>query len=388
VIAAILTQEPPPLATDLSPMPETLRQIVARALVKDKEARYQTAAEMLTDLKTLKGQMEFGLQSQPAESQARGVAMKTSAHLFIDTGESRLDPTTDAALVRPTSGASAITAFVRPRKRALMLVALLVVTAIALAAYLLIRRSRSTDQAPPFATFKVSRMTTTGRASFAAISPDGKYAVHVMGSAGQPSLWLRHIATGSDKEILPAVQGMLSGLRFSKDGSYIYYDQLGKTEVTLYRVPVLGGIPQKLVSDIDTAVSFSPDGARMAYVRGLPLENQAALIIANADGSNEQRLAMLPIQLVYPTLAQSMMQTWGPAWSPDGEALTYLITREGVTNIWAQPVDGSSAKPVTEFKSDLIFFYDWSRDGKKLAYARGLVTNDAVLITDAKAAAR
>jgi Tol biopolymer transport system component len=71
-------------------------------------------------------------------------------------------------------------------------------------------------------------------------------------------------------------------------------------------------------------------------------------------------------------------------WSADGQALTYLDTRAGVTNIWAMPLDGRGARAVTDFKSDLIFYYEWSRDGKRLAYARGLVTDDAVLITNSR----
>jgi Tol biopolymer transport system component len=71
-------------------------------------------------------------------------------------------------------------------------------------------------------------------------------------------------------------------------------------------------------------------------------------------------------------------------WTADGQALTYLDTRAGVTNIWMLPLDGSAARAVTDFKSDLIFYYDWSRDGKRLAYARGLVTDDAVLITNSR----
>jgi acylaminoacyl-peptidase len=71
-------------------------------------------------------------------------------------------------------------------------------------------------------------------------------------------------------------------------------------------------------------------------------------------------------------------------WTADGQALTYLDTRAGVTNIWMLPLDGGAARAVTDFKSDLIFYYDWSRDGKRLAFARGLVTDDAVLITNSR----
>ena len=66
----------------------------------------------------------------------------------------------------------------------------------------------------------------------------------------------------------------------------------------------------------------------------------------------------------------------------DGGAFTYLETKAGVSNIWSQPVDGSPAKQLTNFKSDLIFFYSWSPDGKKLALARGKKISDVVLIRD------
>lgn len=71
-------------------------------------------------------------------------------------------------------------------------------------------------------------------------------------------------------------------------------------------------------------------------------------------------------------------------WSSNGRELTYIATRAGVSNIWSQPVDGGPAKQLTDFKSNLIFFFDWSRDGKQLALARGSVTSDVVLINEIK----
>ena len=77
--------------------------------------------------------------------------------------------------------------------------------------------------AKPFGQMKVTKLTTTGTASQAAISPDGKYVVHVTGGAGKQSLLLRHIATGSDKEIVAANGNNFSWLTFSPDGSYVLY---------------------------------------------------------------------------------------------------------------------------------------------------------------------
>src|SRR5207247_625726 len=69
-------------------------------------------------------------------------------------------------------------------------------------------------------------------------------------------------------------------------------------------------------------------------------------------------------------------------WSADGGAVLYVADRDGVSNIWSQPIDGAAPRQLTDFKSDRISFFDWSRDGKWLAVSRGTQTNDAALIRD------
>jgi Tol biopolymer transport system component len=60
----------------------------------------------------------------------------------------------------------------------------------------------------------------------------------------------------------------------------------------------------------------------------------------------------------------------------------YAERRAGVSNVWSQPIDGSAAKQLTNFKADQVFGFDVSRDGKSLVLARGTVSNDVVLIAD------
>jgi serine/threonine protein kinase len=71
-----------------------------------------------------------------------------------------------------------------------------------------------------------------------------------------------------------------------------------------------------------------------------------------------------------------------PALSTDGRAIVYGITRYGVTNLWAQPIDGSAPKQLTNSISDRIFDFDFSRDGKRIAFSHGTVTNDVILISN------
>jgi Tol biopolymer transport system component len=71
-------------------------------------------------------------------------------------------------------------------------------------------------------------------------------------------------------------------------------------------------------------------------------------------------------------------------WSTDGRALTYIDNRGGVSNIWSQPLDGGKPAQLTDFKSDQILTFDWSRDGHRLACVRGLMSSDVILISDLK----
>ena len=72
----------------------------------------------------------------------------------------------------------------------------------------------------------------------------------------------------------------------------------------------------------------------------------------------------------------------GWSFSPDSRAIVYGDTRGGVANLWRMPLDGSPAKQITDFNSDLIDFFAYSRDGKQLALSRGSTIRDALMITD------
>ena len=74
----------------------------------------------------------------------------------------------------------------------------------------------------------ITKLTDSGKAFTAAISPDGKYVVHVVSDAGLQSLWIRHIATNSNTQITPPTESRYSGLTFSPDGNYIYFTRNDK----------------------------------------------------------------------------------------------------------------------------------------------------------------
>jgi Tol biopolymer transport system component len=159
------------------------------------------------------------------------------------------------------------------------------------------------------------RLTTTGHAALAAISPDGRYVAHVKNDPGSPSLWVRQTATTSDVEIVKGGPVRYAGVSWSPDGNHVYYvtyEQAGGLG-TLYSIPALGGTPQKVLDDVDSRIEFSPDRTQFAFARGYPAEGTAFVMLANADGSNLRKLAQLekPDQFL---LA-------GTAWSADGKTI-------------------------------------------------------------------
>ncbi|MEP6637134.1 MAG: hypothetical protein ABJB97_10450, partial [Acidobacteriota bacterium] len=83
-----------------------------------------------------------------------------------------------------------------------------------------------------------------------------------------------------------------------------------------------------------------------------------------------------------PILAEEVSLVPPPRWTTDGRALTYVVTSAGVSNIWLQPIDGVAPRQLTTFKADRIFSFEWSRDGKQLLVARGMVASDVVLISN------
>ena len=286
IISSILKDNPPSV-TDLNPrLPADLARIIRRCLAKDPGRRYQTATDLRNDLEDLKQEVD--------------------------------------------SGVSAITA--RPAARPWLSTRWVPLAAIALALiaaatwYVVAGKSRSKAPAT-FAIDHFDRLTTTGTVSLAAISPDGKYVVHVKGTQGDPSLWVRQTATTSDVQIVAPAPVIYDGVGFSPDGNYVYYNTYprpGGGMATLYRVPVLGGTPSIVLADVDSVIAFSPDARSFAFTRGVPSKGTTGMLIANADGTGVRELATLA--------APARFQLDSPAWSPDGRTLLAIATKGAVTS--------------------------------------------------------
>jgi Tol biopolymer transport system component len=116
-------------------------------------------------------------------------------------------------------------------------------------------------------------------------------------------------------ELLPASDAVYEGLAFSPDGSSIYYvinDSL-QNKQTLYRLPVLGGVPVRLREGISSFFAIAPDNKRVAFVRSDADAKTRNIVISDLDGGNESVALTLPVHRELMPLSLS--------WSPDGSTI-------------------------------------------------------------------
>jgi eukaryotic-like serine/threonine-protein kinase len=342
IFNAILERAPIP-AIRLNPdLPPKLEDIVNRALEKDRELRYQSAKEVRSELQRLKRDTNSSRQipAVGAETVASSRAAVAAAH---------------------TTSSSTVVAVAKHHKLGvgiISLVSILLIGAAAYGIYAFLSRTRPA----PFQNFSVSKVTETGKATLVAISPDGKYILNVMDDSGQESLWLRNVPTNSNTQVVAPAPVSYLGLRFSSDGNYLYFvrSEIGSRSLHyLYRAPVLGGAPQKLVTDVDTNLSLSADGKKFAYVvANNPKVGEYRLIIRSMEGSDEKTLAHGPIS----------EQLSDPSWSPDGKTIVSPISQPGDALSGLVAIDVESGKRNLFVTSNDKFFQRpvWLPDGSGL----------------------
>jgi hypothetical protein len=96
----------------------------------------------------------------------------------------------------------------------------------------------------------------------------------------------------------------------------------------------------------------------------LPIGVEVSLEVG--DSSFQWRAAVKSFEVPQGVLFQSLVR-----WTPDGSALAYILNRDGRIKIWIQPLDGTPPRQLTNFKSDQIFWFEWSPDGRQLGVSRG-----------------
>ena len=183
-----------------------------------------------------------------------------------------------------------------------------------------------------------------------------------MDDNGLQSLWLRNVPTGSDTQILPPSASHYESLAFSPDGNYIYFRKAQnaiQNYYNLYRSPILGGTPQTVVQNIDSDITFSPEGQHIAYVRqNDPEVGKYRIFTASLEGNGETVVQLGSISERPSSLA----------WSPRGNQIFYsqYLAEQGLGAIEILDVGTGKSHRFVAFKDKFLNEIQWSPDGRAL----------------------
>jgi serine/threonine protein kinase/Tol biopolymer transport system component len=367
-LAAVIRDDPRPLSDLKRGIPRNLARIVARCLAKDASRRYQSAADLRSDLEDIKLDISSGIvESAPA-------------------------------------GTAVVTAKVR---RWLWPVALIAVAAVmALAGYFV---PRPEPQRPPTSDGTFDRLTSrAGEELSPAVSPDGEFVAYASQAAGNWDIYLQRIggdrpinltddSASADTEPAFSPDGRSIAFRsernggglfvmgatgedvkrvsvdgynpaWSPDGTELLFNLERITDPTtrtvtgnqLWAVELASGQRRLVVSGDAVQASWSPSGGRVAFW-GVHRGGQRDIWTVAASGG------------ALTSVTDDDALDWNPVWAPDGRHLYFVSERGGTMNLWRVAIDErsgdvrSSPEPVTA-PSAYVQHLSFAKSGRRLAY--------------------
>ncbi len=213
-LAAIIEDEPTPLAESNPKTPAPLRWLIERCMAKDREDRYSSTRDLAQDLKSIRDHLS--------------------------------DATSSGAM--PHAPAAQ-----RPKW---LIPASLGLGGLVLGAILMAWLRPEQAVTPP----TLRPLTFSGNDFSPSISPDGRTVAFVSGRDGKYRIWLKQLESGSETVLTSGPDDQVP--RFSPDGSWVMFIR----NRAAYRIPSLGGEARKLLDNVDET-EWSPDGREVAFVR-------------------------------------------------------------------------------------------------------------------------
>ncbi len=323
----------PTSAVRLNPdVPPELERIINKALEKDRDLRYQHAAEMRADLQRLKRDSRNGHAAMPSSGTV-AVAKASTA---------------DQQAVLPRVDGTSITHKLGRRGQGLLIGAAMVIVLVALwvgHSWFKVWRLASPKMVSER---QLTHNPAENRVIAAAISPNGNYIAYV----DPKGLHLSVVETGEIHDVgLPEeLRTHLWDVTWFPDGEKIIFSTESDAGVgMIWETSVLGGAPRMLRSDSRWPV-VSPDGTLIAFVAG----HRHEIWVMGANGENPHKV-----------LTDENERYASLAWSPTGQRLAYVVNKGSsvVPSIETVSLEGGPPSIVTSDPYDEPNLL-WARDGR------------------------
>ena len=358
VMGAILNQEPPPLTDHFKELPpelaRELEMIVAKALRKDREQRYQTINDLLLDLKNLIHLLEFtdSLERPPQSTRPKAFTTHPQAAATDET-----------QAVRTTSSTQIILGEVKRHKLGVALT-LVIAAVIAVLAYRALNRRVADAPVTPFVPVPFSSLP--GLEDHAAFSPDGNQLAFSWngGVGGNTDIYVKLVGVGAPLQLTRDPAEDIFPV-WSPDGRYIAFIRMGATQSEVVIVPVLGGPERRLCATITarSRMAWSPDGKWLAMCNQPGESPPGALVLVSVETGKKQTLTKPP-----PNFDDS-----SPAFSPDGRQLIFVRTNNRTFDeLYLVSASGGEERRLTT-GSKRIRGADWTADGREIIYCSSRV---------------
>jgi len=361
MIALIVGPQPPEL--DLpNELPSRFLEIVKKALEKDRADRYQTVTKFAADLtavqRELERETENGLASHHVPLPLAWSTTAVGGHKTrtLTNGSAIFERLKSQAL----HTADTLFAEIRTHKAASLFAGVTVVFALLLSVPQIAQRWFS--PAPEARHTRMTHVTNAGTSVRSTISRDGKLVAHVEEQDGKQRLMFTNTASNraASEIVMPDAVDYL-GLTFSPDNLYLYFTREDSDASRLYRVPIHGGLTEKVKDHVDSPISFSPQGNQFAFVRLDHAKKEYELIVCDLSGANEWVVASRRYG--------SVLSTSGLAWSPDGRTIVCPAGRwdQGYhMDLLAFDVRDHTARLIAQQSWFSIYQVAWQEDASAL----------------------
>jgi serine/threonine protein kinase/Tol biopolymer transport system component len=277
IFREILDGTPTPVVRLNPQAPAELERIINKAIEKDRDLRYRSAADIHTDLKRLRRDTDSGRIRASGSASAQQVGTSAAA---ADAGSSGAMP---ASSVVPASGTGIASAAATGGSKRFLWAGLAVLALIAagVAAFRFFSSRSASDQ--PMKITQISRWDKP--MDHARLSPDGHTVAFSSRAEGVAQVFVM-LASGGEPLQLTKDEGEKAVSSFSPDGTEIYYTRVFGADES-WAVPTLGGNPRRIVAGHSLAPS--PDGKAIYFTKF----RTRKVLRANRDGMGEEPVASL-----------------------------------------------------------------------------------------------